>query len=114
MSRLNVPALAPLTHERGAAHTIDSVRQLRRSVSTCLLWENTFYETGDEIAKRIAELVPQVEPQEVADLATEARDRLQLRHVPLFLLRELARRKGTGPIVEKALGHVIQRGDELA
>jgi hypothetical protein len=29
-------------------------------------------------------------------------------------LRELARRKGTGPIVEKALGHVIQRADELA
>ena len=50
----------------------------------------------------------------MADLATEARDRLQLRHVPLFLLRELARRKGTGPIVEKALGHVIQRADELA
>ena len=31
-----------------------------------------------------------------------------------ILLRELARRKGTGPIVEKALGHVIQRADELA
>jgi hypothetical protein len=78
------------------------------------LWEDTFYEAGTEIANRIAELVPQVEPQEVADLATEARDRLQLRHAPLFLLRELARRKGTGPIVEKALGHVIQRADELA
>src|ERR1051325_1343160 len=114
MSRLNVAALSPLTHERGHAHTIDSGRQLRRTVSTCLLWENTFYETGNEIASRIAELVPQVEPQEVADLAMEARDRLQLRHVPLFLLRELARRKGTGPIVEKALDHVIQRADELA
>lgn len=114
MSRLNVPALAPLTHERGPAHTTDSGRHLRRTVSTCLLWENTFYEAGNEIAERIAELVPQVEPQKVADLATEARDRLQLRHVPLFLLRELARRKGTGPIVGKALGHVIQRADELA
>ena len=82
MSRLNVPAPPPVTHERGPAHTIDSGRQLRRSVSTCLLWENTFYETGNEIANRIAELVPKVEPQEVADLATEARDRLQLRHVP--------------------------------
>lgn len=114
MSRLNVPAPPPVTHERGAAHTTDSGRQLRRSVLTCLLWEDTFYETGTEIADRIAELVPQVEPQEVADLAIEARNRLQLRHVPLFLLRELARRKGTGPIVEKALGHVIQRADELA
>ena len=114
MSRINVPASPPVTHERGPAHTTDSGRQLRRSVLTCLLWEDTFYETGAEIANRIAELVPQVEPQEVADLATEARDRLQLRHVPLYLLRELARRKGTGPIVEEALGHVIQRADELA
>src|SRR5437016_1205776 len=76
-----------------AGHATDSGRQLRRSVLTCLLWEDTFYETGTEIANRIAELVPQVEPQVVADLAIEARDRLQLRHVLLFLLRELARRK---------------------
>ena len=109
MSRLNVPAPSPVTHERGPAHATDSGRQLRRSVLTCLLWEDTFYETGIEIANRIAELVPQVEPQEVADLAIEARDRLQLRHVPLFLLRELARRKGTGPILEKTLANVIQR-----
>jgi 60 kDa SS-A/Ro ribonucleoprotein len=114
MSRLNVPAPPVLTHELGPANRIDSARQLRRSVSTCLLWENTYYETGNEIAARIAALVPQVEPQEVANLAMEARDRLHLRHVPLFLLRELARRKGTGPIVEKALAHVIQRADELA
>jgi hypothetical protein len=72
MSRLNVPALAPLPYERGPAHTMDAGRQLRRSVSTCLLWENRFYETGNEIANRIAELVPQVEAQQVADLATEA------------------------------------------
>jgi 60 kDa SS-A/Ro ribonucleoprotein len=116
MSRLNLPAVsAPvLTHEGGPAHATDSYRQLRRSVLTCLLWEDTFYETGNEIANRIAELVPQVDPQQVADLAREARDRLRLRHVPLFLLRVLARRKGTGPILEKALAHVIQRADELA
>ena len=115
MSHLNVPVASPpvLTHERGPAQATDSLRLLRRSVLTCLLWEDTFYETGNEIANRIAGLVSQVEPQPVADLAVEARDRLQLRHVPLFLLRELARRKGAGPIVEKALGHVIQRADEL-
>ncbi len=116
MSRLNVTvASAPvLTHEGGPAHVTDPTRQLRRSVLTCLLWEDTFYESGNEIAQRIANLVPQVSHQEVAELAIEARDRLHLRHVPLFLLRELARRKGTGPILEKALAHVIQRADELA
>ena len=50
MSRLNVPAPPPVTHERGPAHATDSGRQLRRSVLTCLLWEDTFYETGTEIA----------------------------------------------------------------
>ena len=114
MSRLNTLAPPLVTHEGGPAHATDAARMLRRSVLTNLLWEDTYYETGSEIATRIAELVPQVEPQEVADLAVEARDRLHLRHVPLFLLRELARRKGTGPIVEKTLAHVIQRADELA
>jgi len=37
---------------------------------------------------------------------------MQLRHVPLFLVRELARRKGTGPLVAATLGEVIQRADE--
>ena len=49
----------------------------------------------------------------MAALAREARDEMQLRHVPLFLVRELARRKGTGPLVAETLEHVIQRADEL-
>jgi len=116
MSRVNVnPASAPvLTHEGGPAQPTDPLRQLRRAVLTCLLWEDTFYEAGSEIAQSIADLVTRVDPQAVADLAIEARDRLHLRHVPLFLVRELARRKRVGPIVEKTLGHVIQRADELA
>ena len=116
MSRLNVTAAAPpvLTHESGPAQRIDAARELRRSVLTLLLWEDTFYESGSQITQRIAALIPQVDPQTVADLAIEARDRFQLRHAPLFLLRELARRPGSGPIVEPALAHVIQRADELA
>src|SRR5579863_2754042 len=43
----------------------------------------------------------------------EAREEMQLRHVPLFLTRELARRKGAGPLVAETLEHVIQRADEL-
>src|SRR5262245_56833996 len=39
---------------------------------------------------------------------------MQLRHAPLFLIRELARRKGTGALVAETLEHVIQRADELA
>ena len=49
----------------------------------------------------------------MAALAREARDKMQLRHAPLFLVRELARRKGAGPLVAETLEHVIQRADEL-
>jgi len=38
---------------------------------------------------------------------------MQLRHAPLFLVRELARRKGAGPFVAETLEDVIQRADEL-
>ena len=80
---------------------------------TCLLWEDAFYEKGNDIAKRIAELVAQSKPEDVAALAREARDKMQLRHAPLFVTRELARRKGAGPLVAETLEHVIQRADEL-
>ena len=45
------------THEGAVAQRVDVKRELRRTVLTCLLWEDTFYEKGNDIAKRIAELV---------------------------------------------------------
>jgi 60 kDa SS-A/Ro ribonucleoprotein len=45
------------THEGAVAPKIDAKRELRRTVMACLLWEDTFYESGNDIAKRIADLV---------------------------------------------------------
>ena len=84
------------THEGAVAQRLDVKRELRRTVVTCLLWENAFYEKGSDIAERIARLVAENKPETVAALAQDARDAMQLRHAPLFLVRELARRKGTG------------------
>ena len=95
------------------AQKVGAKAELRRTVLTCLLWEDTFYEKGNGIAARITELVRENKPEDVAALALEARDAMQLRHVPLFLVRELARRKGTGALVAETLEHVIQRADEL-
>src|SRR5262249_46218458 len=53
-------------------------------------------------------------PEDVATLAREARDKMQLRHAPLFLVRELARQKGAGTLVAETLEQVIQRADELS
>jgi hypothetical protein len=101
------------THEGAVAQKVDPRRELQRTVLTCLLWEDTFYEKGNDVVKRIAELVARNKPEDVAALAREARDAMQLRHVPLFLVRELARRKGAGRLVAETLQHVIQRADEL-
>jgi hypothetical protein len=101
------------THEGAVAQKIDAKRELRRTVLTCLLWEDTFYEKGSGIAERMAALVTKNKPEDVAALACEAREAMQLRHAPLFLVRELARRKGAGPLVADALERVIQRADEL-
>src|SRR3989441_2675297 len=116
MARLNTLNLnfGTRTHEGAAARHISSELQLRRSVLACLLWESQFYEDGVEIAGRIAELVPKVAPEKVAALAIEAREGMKLRHVPLLLVREMARHKTHRAPVAETLAAVIQRADELS
>jgi 60 kDa SS-A/Ro ribonucleoprotein len=115
MAKMNVwKRMFPVrTHEGAVAQKVSPKAELRRTVLTCLLWEDTFYEKGSDIADRIAALVRGTAPHDVAALAREAREAMQLRHVPLFLTRELARRAGTGPLVADTLENVIQRADEL-
>jgi hypothetical protein len=86
-------------------------------VLSCLLWESEFYEDGVEIGKRIADLTAQCLPEDVAALAVEAREQMHLRHVPLLLLRELARHpliKDRPQLLSKTMGKVLQRADEPA
>ena len=104
----------PRTHEGGPARRMGAEQQLRRSVLACLLWENTFYEEGVEIAGRIDELVPRVQPERVAALAVEAREKMKLRHAPLMLAREMARHQSHRALVSETLARIIQRADELA
>lgn len=101
------------THEGAKASNINAEQELRRSVLSCLLFEDQFYENGESIADRIAKLVPKVKPQVVANLALEARTKNKLRHIPLFLVREMARHDSHKPFVKDALINVIQRPDEL-
>jgi hypothetical protein len=102
------------THEGAPAAAISAEQALRRSVLACMLWENEFYEDGVTIADRIRALVPQVEAEKVAALAVEARTRMKLRHVPLLLVREMARYVTHRGLVAETLVRVIQRADELA
>jgi len=118
MARLNMLKIpfpwGTRTHEGVPARNISSELQLRRSALACLLWEDQFYEDGVEIAGRIQSLVPKVKAEIVAALAIEARSKMKLRHVPLLLVREMARLKTHRELVSRTLALVIQRADELA
>jgi 60 kDa SS-A/Ro ribonucleoprotein len=118
MARLNILKLshpAPLrTHESGPAIAIAPEQALRRSVLACMLWEDEFYEEGVQIADRIRELVPRVAATRVAALAIEAREAMKLRHVPLLLVREMARYASHRGLVAQTLAQIIQRADELS
>lgn len=107
---------AGVTHEGGRAGIIGPEEQLRRQVATCLLWENTFYESGDQIAKSIAETAELVSLPFLAETAVRARNDLGLRHVSLYLLALLCKRAHGAfehpGIMRKTIPQVIQRGDE--
>lgn len=112
--KLGIPWPGARTHEGAPARHVNPELQLRRSVFACLLWEDQFYEDGVEIAGRIKELVPKVEPARVASLAVEARRKMKLRHAPLLLVREMARSPKHRTLVGETLAQVIQRADELS
>lgn len=101
------------TAEGAKAANISAEAQLRRSVSACLLWEDTFYESGESIADRISNLVPRVAPEVVSELAITARMKLNLRHVPLLLVREMCRHSTHKQLVASTLERVICRPDEI-
>lgn len=122
-TNLAVSAPKPKSHEGGVGEILrDPLKQLERTVATCLLFENTFYEGGDSIANRIAELCKQVPQYVIGELAVKARNDFKLRHVPLWLMVHALRRPYE---LRKApsnhfpvrawtyLSEIIQRPDEL-
>lgn len=99
------------THEGAVASPINNQQKLERSVMSCMLWEDTFYEDGQSIADRITQYADQAPAQAVADLAIRARSEMHLRHVPLLLLLSLIKRGGS--LVNRTIASVISRPDEI-
>lgn len=96
----------------GTVHT--PLSELKRTIASCLLWEGNFYEDGNSIAERIAGLIPNVNPVEVAQIALMARNDWKLRHVPLFIAVEMLKHKKHKPFVSTLLEEIIQRPDEMS
>lgn len=113
MSSINraVSSMRANTHEGASVPAITAEKQLNRIVLASMLFENEFYVDGVSNAKRIAELITKVSPESVAALALKARTEMNLRHVPLYLLRELAR---NGKLKAEWLTNTISRADEMA
>lgn len=106
-------AYSATTHEGGRADAHQSdAQELERAVSTCLLFDNTFYEKGNDLAARIAQLCARVSPAIISAMAVKARTELKLRHVPLFLCVQLLKRNA-GVLTGATIERVIQRPDEM-
>ncbi|APW61639.1 TROVE domain-containing protein [Paludisphaera borealis] len=101
------------THEGAPAARIDPLAQLERSVMSCLLWEDEFYEDGQTIGERIAGLVKQVPAEDVARVAIQAKEDMKLRHVPLLLARELMRTKEGRALAKDLFPKVVLRPDDV-
>jgi len=118
MSSLNaVRKSAPVFTAEGArGFKGNHEQQLRRLAMCCMLWEDNFYIDGQHVSKLIAELIHKTPLAKCAEIAIEAREQSKLRHLPLLIVREMARhpRLADRPrIVSETLARVIQRPDEL-
>ena len=91
----------------------DAESLLKRSVMSCLLWEDIAYEDGVSVSENIKNLIPQVSPEKVAEIAVKAKTEQKLRHIPLFIAREMARIDTHKHLVGTLLPKIITRADQI-
>ena len=102
------------TAEGGAAVRIGAVAQLSRLLNACMLWEDTFYSDGQDVATLMRQLVREVPAEKCAELAIKAREEQKLRHAPLLIVYEMTlASKAHKALVGETLARVIQRPDEI-
>lgn len=116
MSSLNTESMSSVkrtkTYQGISARLSAPLTELRRAVLSCFLWEKSFYESGNDLADRISNLIPQIETDELMALAVEARHDMNLRHIPLFLAVEMLKTKHK-PVVRLLIPQIINRLDDL-
>lgn len=111
MSSLNRGMLETArTYEGARSPRTTNKIKLARLVLSSMLFEDTFYVDGVAHYEVVKALVPTVPVEFVENLAISARNHYNLRHIPLVLVRELAR---AGKLKASVLEAVIQRPDEM-
>lgn len=101
------------TLEGGPGVKFGKAKELHRAVLTSLLWEDNYYESGESIANRIKKLVAEVTPTDSIAIALEAKLNARLRHVPLFVAREVLRNPHARVLAGSALETMITRPDDM-
>lgn len=112
MSSLNKRAVAAPEYNAAGlkVRKISNEQKLVRMTMAHMLWEDQFYVNGAKSNEVLGNLVKQVKPEFAASVAQRARTEFKLRHVPLAIMRELAR---NGKLSANDLNAVIQRPDEM-
>jgi 60 kDa SS-A/Ro ribonucleoprotein len=111
-SNLKIALNAPRTHEGALSINVSADKELRRSLMACMLFEDQFYESGEDSAARIAGLIKRTSFADAAQAAIDAREKFKLRHAPLFVVREMLRIH-KGRQMGDLIARVIRRPDEL-
>ena len=113
MSKLNIRVNTPIAHNHEGLPVFRKQKPedtLRRVTLASMLFEDQFYFDGKSHVELIKELVSSADPKSTQALAVEARTNFKLRHIPMLLTRELARK---GKLPAQTLTDVIQRPDEI-
>jgi hypothetical protein len=98
------------THAGLAVKQLGANDKLVRLTLAHMLFEGQFYVNGQTSATLLQSAVKAADPRFVATLAETARTDYKLRHVPLYLIRELIR---NGDATAADIDNVIRRPDEM-
>ena len=101
-----------LNYESATAYRLTPEWELYTSVVTTSL-SKSFYEQAEDRITRVRSLIEKCDPLFVAQLATYAREVMNLRSIPLVMVVELARIHKGDNLVRRTTTHTVRRADEI-
>jgi hypothetical protein len=101
-----------INYQGETAFKLTPEMELYTAVATAGL-SDQFYERADDKLNRICSLIENNDAAFVARLAVYAREKMNLRSIPLVLTVELARRYNGDALISKLTNRIVQRADEI-
>ena len=97
----------------------DAYKRLLRQACNCMLFENTYYQPGTEIANEIRDTALELPTYQITEAAMHITEHFKLRSVSVYLLalaivkRDLNKDRVDGGIIEDAAKKILSRPDML-